>query len=118
MRLHVTAVAAATSIVAAQQQSWSLTLLKSYPQAQCLDGTPGGYYFAPGSGADAGKWLIHLQGGGWCINLDDCLARSTTELGSSTSWPATGCPTDDGGCAGMYNADPAINPYFATWTKV
>jgi hypothetical protein len=27
-------------------------------------------------------------------------------------------PTADGGTAGMFNSDPAINPYFYNWNKV
>merc|ERR1711881_118026 len=51
--------------------------------AMCLDGTPGAYYFQPGTGSGATKWYIHHQGGGWCESLDDCLGRSRGGLGSS-----------------------------------
>jgi len=27
--------------------------------ARCLDGTPGVYYFSPGSGSGANKWYVH-----------------------------------------------------------
>jgi hypothetical protein len=29
------------------------------------------------------------KGGGWCYNFNDCIGRSTTQLGSSSNWPAT-----------------------------
>jgi hypothetical protein len=36
------------------KSQWTLNLLSSdtYPLARCLDGTQGGYYISPGSGAD------------------------------------------------------------------
>eukprot|EP00667_Euglena_gracilis_P011621 EG_transcript_11872 len=34
------------------------------PLARCLDGTPAAYYFSPGR--DPTKYVIHLQGGGFC----------------------------------------------------
>jgi hypothetical protein len=39
------------------KSQWTLNLLSSetYPLARCLDGTQGGYYISPGSGADAEK---------------------------------------------------------------
>ena len=62
-------------------------------QAVCLDGSPGGFWFSPGVGTGASKWLIHTQGGGWCSDLNDCAARSQMYLGSSTSWArAVTCP--------------------------
>ena len=32
---------------------------------------------------------MHLEGGGWCVTLELCAARSRTNLGSSKSWPPT-----------------------------
>ena len=58
--------------------------------AVCNDGSPGGYYFAPGQpGTDL--WVIYLQGGMWCWNEDSCTARYQ-ETGfemSSTGWKKT-----------------------------
>ena len=59
------------------------------PNAVCLDGSPGTYYFRPGSGSGATKWYIHHQGGGWCESLDDCLDRSHGSLGSSKGYGNT-----------------------------
>lgn len=40
----------------------NLTLLTAYPNAKCLDGSPGGYYYQPAaSGHSAHKWVIHFQ---------------------------------------------------------
>jgi hypothetical protein len=79
----------------------------------CLDGTPAGYYFRPGVGAQGSStYIIELEGGGWCISEADCLQRSTTDLGSSKSWPASGSPTMDGGSHGLFSNNCADNLYF------
>lgn len=80
--------------------------------ALCLDGTPGGYYFAPGSGSGANKWIIFFQGGGWCYSEDDCWGRSKTALGSSKFWG----PTMDMG--GITSDDCNNNPTFCNWNRV
>jgi len=54
-----------------------------FPQAKCLDGSQGSYYFRPGSGSGADKWMIMMSGGGWCWDLEDCLLRSQGDMGSS-----------------------------------
>ena len=28
----------------------------------CLDGTPGAFYFMPGTGVNATKWMVHFEG--------------------------------------------------------
>jgi len=58
--LRAAVAAAAVSAVVAQ-----FTLYKVDPtpkNAVCLDGTPGAFYFRPGVGADASKFMIHLEG--------------------------------------------------------
>ena len=42
-----------------------------------------------GSGDGASKWIIHMEGGGWCYNEDECVERSKTNLGSSKAWKST-----------------------------
>lgn len=81
--------------------------------AKCLDGTPGAYYWRPGSGDGMKKWYIHHEGGGWCTDLDDCKSRSGTDLGSSKAYPAS---QDLGG--GYFSADPAANPMMYNWNSV
>jgi hypothetical protein len=34
-------------------------------KALSLDGTPGAFYFSPGSGENINDWVIYFQGGGW-----------------------------------------------------
>jgi len=57
--------------------------------AVCLDGSPGAYYIRK-SRTKSNKWLIHLQGGGWCRQLTSqefdvatCTARSMFNLGTT-----------------------------------
>ena len=51
-----------------------------------MDGSPGSFYFheATGDVENDTKWLIFIEGGGWCYDDLDCVQRSKTMLGSST----------------------------------
>ena len=78
-----------TAAFAASSAGWGLVLLHDAAQrsgAVCLDGSPGGYYFQKGTGNGSSGWMIHLQGGGWCVNEDDCRDRSKSFLGSSNGY--------------------------------
>lgn len=63
----------------------------AHRQAVCNDGTPAVYYFRPGSGTGANRWVIFLAGGGFCFSVDTCDLRRilTPELMTSTGTPAT-----------------------------
>ncbi|GJP49093.1 hypothetical protein CLOM_g8354 [Closterium sp. NIES-68] len=87
--------------------------------AKCLDGSPPGYYFRPGTGAGKSMWHIYLPGGAWCTSAADCVARSKTWLGSSTFYP------DDPNSevirppfTGMLSSNSSINPPFHSWNLV
>jgi O-palmitoleoyl-L-serine hydrolase len=97
---------------------FNLTLFPPSSPAVCLDGTPAGIYYRPGVGAGASTWIIEMEGGGWCVSLDDCVSRSKTALGSSSSWPATGSPTMDGGSHGLFSNSCADNPHFCNSSMV
>ena len=97
---------------------FSLQLLSDAPEALCLDGSYGGYYLRPGTGAQADTWVIELEGGGWCVSLSDCASRAKTDIGSSKGWPATGIPGMDGGANGWLSANCAVNPAFCNATMV
>lgn len=120
------AVTAAVSLSIASAGDWSLHLLNltQYPLAQCLDGSPGGFWFYPGAGANASKFLVMTEGGAWCVSDADCYARSTTFLGSSSQWgnasanPGSPLAGWDGGNHGMFSNDTAINPLFYGHSKV
>lgn len=108
---------------------WHLSLLDSieFPKAQCLDGSQGGYWFSPGFGNGKNKFIIHHQGGGWCINKNDCYNRSKKYLGSSLTWEKTPnctagstaqpCQTDEGD-HGMLSRNPHINPLTYNWNRI
>ena len=63
-------------------------------------------------------WMIELEGGGWCVSLEDCASRAKTDIGSSAKWPPTGCPGMDGGSNGMLSSDCTVNPHFCNATKI
>ena len=84
--------------------------------AVCLDGSPSGYYYR--EGADPSKFLIVLNGGGWCYGADEnaskyaCAERAETSLGTSSLWKAT--LHED--AHGMTSSNCTINPAFCTWS--
>ncbi|CAH9100658.1 unnamed protein product [Cuscuta europaea] len=49
------------------------TLVHSDPGAVCLTGKPASYYFDNGFSSGTRNWLVYLQGGGWCNNLQYCV---------------------------------------------
>ena len=67
--------------------------LAKYPNARCLDGSPGAFYLSQPQTPTPHRsgWYLFQQGGGFCTSLQDCEKRSKTDLGSSlaTHWPAT-----------------------------
>ncbi|GMH53977.1 hypothetical protein TrST_g11910 [Triparma strigata] len=65
-----------------------LVLLDEYKTATCLDGSPGAYYIAE-STSGSSNWVISLEGGGECVDLDSCSDRANTKYGSSNSYAST-----------------------------
>uniref|UniRef100_A0A2P2L3W7 Pectin acetylesterase n=2 Tax=Rhizophora mucronata TaxID=61149 RepID=A0A2P2L3W7_RHIMU len=80
--------------------------------AVCLDGTLPGYHLHPGSGSGKHSWLIHLEGGGWCNTIRNCVFRKTTRRGSSKfmekKLPFTG----------ILSNKAEENPDFFNWNRV
>lgn len=80
--------------------------------AVCLDGTLPGYHIHPGSGSGANSWLIHLEGGGWCNTIRNCVYRKTTRRGSAKfmekQLPFTG----------ILSNKAEENPDFFNWNRV
>lgn len=74
--------------------------------AICNDGSPAGFYFRKGSNPK--RWVIHLQGGGWCYDEPSCIARmqSTPGMMSSKAFPSTY------EVSGVFSQDSNINPHF------
>jgi hypothetical protein len=116
--------------LAAAAQPFTLYLLdqQKYPMAKCLDGSAPGYYHAPGWGNGSTSWVIHTQGGGWCVGDADCANRARSPLGSSAAWAPSGCDAAtassapvcyaDGGFNGMLSNSSDTNPLLYNWNKV
>ncbi|CAH8386977.1 unnamed protein product [Eruca vesicaria subsp. sativa] len=80
--------------------------------AVCLDGTLPGYHLHRGFGSGANRWLIQLEGGGWCNTRRSCIFRKTTRRGSSNHMekvlPFTGILSNKAN----------ENPDFYNWNRV
>eukprot|EP00727_Mastigamoeba_balamuthi_P010693 m51a1_g6246 hypothetical protein (1711) ;mRNA; r:28044-43995 len=97
--------------------SMTLRLLHEAAQlrgARCLDGTSPGYYYRAGQGAGASKWVIYINGGGWCYTVRDCAERTKLDIGSSKDWPPTASAPD----SGQIHYDSKTNPDFWDWNHV
>ncbi|KAI4325043.1 hypothetical protein MLD38_030471 [Melastoma candidum] len=80
--------------------------------AVCLDGTLPGYHLHRGSGIGTNSWLIQLEGGGWCQNVNNCIFRKTTRRGSSKFMEKELAFT------GILSDKPEENPDFFNWNRV
>ncbi|XP_058086943.1 pectin acetylesterase 8-like [Magnolia sinica] len=80
--------------------------------AVCLDGSPPAYHFDKGFGSGINSWLVHLEGGGWCHNVTNCIRRSTTKLGSSKKMQKQ-IPF-----SAILNNNEKFNPDFYNWNRV
>merc|ERR1719282_458928 len=96
--------------------------LKKYPNARCLDGTPGAYYINRTlSPLSMNKFYIFKMGGDVCFTYESCLDRSNSFLGSSSSeygWKPqmnlVGAAEVMASHAG-FNRDPVNNPLLWDW---
>jgi hypothetical protein len=67
----------------------------STSRARCLDGSAYGYYFRRATDPSAAnKYVIEMQGGGWCYDPGDCYGRTLPgyaggAFGSSKNWTST-----------------------------
>lgn len=106
--------------------------LDSHKRAKCLDGSSATYYHAQGTDRDGGtKWLIYMQGGGWCTEVhalanvhgyshaedvghpELCSSRTRNYHGSSR-WDR---PTRNLSGKGFLSGNPGENPLHA-WHRV
>ncbi|XP_009617766.1 pectin acetylesterase 5-like [Nicotiana tomentosiformis] len=79
--------------------------------AFCLDGSVPGYHLQKGFGSGTDKWVILVEGGGWCNSIKTCSVRQTTKLGSSKFM-------EPDVFHGILGSDPSLNPDFFEWNKV
>ena len=126
-RLAAAAVLAAAASVSRADNVftyYSFDGIAQYDMARCLDGSHTGVAVQAGVGADADKWLVWFEGGGWCYSLADCQHRA---LGGCA--PGGACGSSRGGRAGdgqgqgfiaggLMNNNASMNPSLATWSKV
>ena len=80
--------------------------------AVCLDGTPGNYYFAEGE--EKTKYVMFLQGGGWCYNENGCWSRTENHLGSTVN----DSETVDMNSLGFLGNNASLSPLFYNWNKI
>jgi len=69
-------------------RAWEPRFLDQYPLAICNDGSPGAYYFRPGL-PGARRWLVYLDGAGWCWDKDSCSHDWQRVHGTSATFPRT-----------------------------
>jgi len=109
---------AAAASVATVDDSGGANLVKlsldDYPDAQCLDGTPGAFYFQAATEPSRDTvWEIYFQGGGWCYDEEDCLNRAqNSALGTSDGAAATYV------AGGLLSDSCSVNPSFCNVNKV
>ena len=80
--------------------------------AKCLDGTPPAFRYRRGTGANASRFIVFLEGGGWCFGAAECAGRAKSSIGTSDNFE--NC-TDMGG---VMSINATENPDFHTWTMV
>ncbi|KAD3336221.1 hypothetical protein R6Q59_028549 [Mikania micrantha] len=91
-----------------------LTFLSNAVQrgAYCLDGSVPAYHFKKGFGSGSRRWVLHIEGGGWCNSVSSCSFRKTTALGSSKYMDHQVL------FSGILSRDQSRNPDFYNWNKV
>ena len=78
--------------------------------AACLDGSQAGMYVR--RGAQVGKYVVSLQGGGECVTQEECEQRATTKLGSSKTWP------QEMTLWRAQSGDKRVNPDMFDWNQI
>ena len=79
--------------LATSQSMYTLQLLPTERGARCLDGSPVGVYYHEGSPNNRNKFMIYMNGGGFCRGftleetLESCYIRSKKDLGTTKVAP-------------------------------
>jgi len=92
----------------------NITVLNNavFKGAVCLDGSPPAYHLHRGFGSGANRWLVHMEGGGWCYDMLSCSGRAASPLGSSLYMGDTIAFT------GILSDVRSQNPDFYSWNRV
>lgn len=77
--------------------------------ARCLDGSAPVYYWRKGS---TSNYVIYFEGGAWCFNKKNCLARAKEYLGTSNGLQDTILGPE------VLTPNAIINPNFHDWNFV
>ncbi|XP_057821347.2 pectin acetylesterase 8 isoform X2 [Cryptomeria japonica] len=80
--------------------------------AVCLDGSPPAYNFVRGYGSGANNWVISLEGGGWCTDIESCTRRAKSGMGSSLYMG------EKEAFSGILSNRESRNPDFYNWNRV
>lgn len=89
--------------------------------AVCLDGSPPAYQFQKGDLEGKDSWIIYMEGGGWCQDIEECKSRTLEHKGSSKHMLKNPeFPLDkDLGFTGILSSNSRYNPTeFSKWNKV
>jgi len=88
--------------------------------AACLDGSPPAYYVVVRNPSPTASWIISLEGGAWCWQLEEdptngmasCPDRATTYLGTSKNIPLNTTTACEGG---ILAPNATTNPIFSNF---
>ncbi len=83
--------------------------LSIHPEARCMDGSPGAYYFATNTSSNS--WVIELEGGGECASKKLCDSRKGSALYSSKYFKTSLH-------LGALNTDNSYNPKLRHFNRV
>ncbi|CAL5418178.1 unnamed protein product [Camellia sinensis] len=101
-------------IYSEEQLLVKMTLVQntSVLEAYCLDGSLPAYHLHRGFGAGARNWLLQFEGGGWCNDIESCLARAQTHRGSTRYMNKLEV------FSGILTNNASLNPDFYNWNRV
>lgn len=78
-------------------------------EVRCNDGSVPVFYFLPGTGEGADKWVIHLQGGSSCQNPAECERRAFSD---KPELMGTGCLMDNAGVVTCGQTEGVFSRFF------
>lgn len=104
-------------------ESYLIIELENSTGALALDGTPYKFYYTPGQGKNADKWLIFFEGGAFCgvggePVLQSCFEKLNTRYGSSSYFGDNGTYYNSSQPQGAFSSMKQYNPMFWDWAKV
>ena len=93
---------------------------RAFPQARCIDGSRPAFHLRRALSAEGrNKWVIHVNGGGWCYSFEQCAQRARGWLGSSNKYPSCLEGRSNTTFLSTYlSGDPVHNPAMYAWNAV